>query len=85
MRELLTTLKMIQMLSENQMSSTDLQTELKISRATVNRKIAEARNLGTKIESVQNNRMHMYSVTNWKEIKKTVQTWINLEEKRSLL
>jgi DNA-binding transcriptional ArsR family regulator len=84
--ELHQTLTTMLILSEHPdgLTADDLMTGMEVSRATLSRKIAEARHLGAKIESVRQGRRNIYRLANWTEIKKTVTRWIELEEQRTL-
>jgi biotin operon repressor len=80
------TLTLMLILSENSdgLTADDLMTGMEFSRATLSRKIEEARHLGAKIESVRQGRRNLYRLTNWEQIQKTVRRWIALEEQRTL-
>jgi biotin operon repressor len=84
--ELHQTLMLMLILSEHPdgLTADDLMTGLTVSRATLSRKIEEARHLGAKIESVRQGRRNVYRLTNWEQIQKTVRRWIELEEQRTL-
>jgi len=83
--ELLKTLYLIRCLGAASLSSAELQAALSISRATLNRHIAEARHLGAKITAVQGNRAWVYTLENWSECQNRVRTWIALEEADSVV
>jgi biotin operon repressor len=84
--ELHQTLTTMLILSEHPdgLTADDLMTGMEVSRATLSRKIEEARHLGAKIESVRQGRRNLYRLTNWEQIQKTVKRWIQLEEQRTL-
>jgi biotin operon repressor len=83
--ELLKTLYLIRCLGSGPLSSAELQAGLEVSRATLNRHIAEARHLGAKITAVQGNRSWLYTLENWPDCQNRVRTWIELEEANSVL
>lgn len=85
MSELLKTLQIIRALGAGRLTSAELQEGMGMSRATLNRHLAEARHLGAQIQSVQGNRVWCYELTNWQECRKIVTRWIELEEARTVL
>ena len=85
MSELLKTLYIIRSLGAGRLTSAELQESMEMSRATLNRHLAEARHLGARIDAVQGNRVWCYELTNWLQCKPTVTTWIELEEHRSVV
>lgn len=84
MSELLRTLYLIRSLGSGPLSSAELQEGLGVSRATLNRHIAEARNMGAKVEAEQGKRAWLYTLANWSECQDTVTKWIALEEARKV-
>lgn len=83
--ELLKTLYLIRCLGSGALSSAELRAGLDVSLATLNRHLAEARHMGAQIDAVQGNRSWVYTLRNWPECAHTVQTWIELEEARSVV
>lgn len=83
--ELIKTLYLIRCLGAGPLSSAELQAGLDLSRATLNRHIAEARHLGAKITAVQGNRAWLYTLENWHECQNLTRRWIELEEARSVV
>lgn len=82
--ELLKTLYLIRALGSGPLSSAELQAGLGISRATLNRHIADARHMGADIEAVQGKRTWLYVLGNWSACEAKVRRWIELEEARTL-
>lgn len=83
--ELLKTLYLIRSLGSGPLSSSELQAGLGISRATLNRHIADARHMGADIEAVQGKRAWLYELRNWNQCAHNVRTWIDLEENRKVV
>ena len=85
MSELLKTLRIIRSLGAGRLTSAELQEGMEMSRATLNRHLAEARHLGARIEAVQGGRVWCYELTNWPECQAIVTRWIELEEARTVV
>mgnify|MGYP001258208668 CR=1 FL=1 len=85
MNDFLKTLYLVRSLGSGPLSSAELQAGLDVSRATVNRYIAEARHLGADIRPEQGNRAWLYVLRNWPACEAKVRRWIELEEGRTFI
>ena len=85
MSELLKSLQLVKVLSSGPRGAAFLRELLGVSNATLNRHIAEARNLGAQIKAVQAGRVWTYHLENWPACQKTVDRWIDLEERRTIV
>jgi DeoR/GlpR family transcriptional regulator of sugar metabolism len=84
MNDHLRCLCIIRHLSIGSASLDSLMVTFDVSRATIKRDIAAARHLGAKIISFRSGSAWLYRLENWAECSRTVQKWIELEEKRDL-
>lgn len=82
---LLQTLRLIDKLSRYYASAETLGRQLDASPATVKRYLLEARVLGADIRSVRMNGGWVYELRNAESVMARVKTWMDLEEKRSLI
>lgn len=82
---LLELLEIVVMLSEKNVSATEIEEKFEISLPTVRRIIVEARHFGADIESIRQGAGWVYTLKNWPACEKIVARWIELERNRSFL
>jgi predicted DNA-binding transcriptional regulator YafY len=84
---LIDTLRMIETLCESSKTTEELMDEYGASRRTIMRMISEARNMGAEIESARDSNGYKWICTNAYQIttRGTLDTWIMLEEQRSIV
>jgi biotin operon repressor len=78
-------LEIARRLAAHDTSSEQLQFLFDVSRATLNRYLAELREMGAEIGAYQAGRAWMYRLENWPVIRARVLRWLQLETERSLL
>lgn len=82
---LLELLEIVVMLSEKNVSATEIEEKFEISLPTVRRIIVEARHFGADIESIRQGAGWVYKLKNWPACQKIVTKWIKLERNRSFI
>ncbi len=82
--ELLDTLFMVRALGRGPLTARELCECFGWTLATLNRRIARARELGAAIVARQGRRVWCYHLDNWPEIEARTRAWIDLEEHGTL-
>jgi hypothetical protein len=80
-----TTLEILVCLGERDYSTSELCAVFHISSMTLKREISDARNMGAIIDSVRTSEGNFYRLSNWKECKKIVTTWLDLIEQDTVV